>query len=110
MRRQALVPIFQHLRDRRVADCRLLDVAAGTGRFLTFVKDNLAADPRASLLVEHWDAGDWSRLWWVRADLEHVAEPPPAAIASGALFAGAGLRLRSATLAFMSKLMVFERA
>lgn len=30
---------------------------------------NLAADPRATLLVEHWDAEDWSRLWWVRADL-----------------------------------------
>lgn len=30
---------------------------------------NLAADPRATLLVEHWDARDWSRLWWVRADL-----------------------------------------
>ncbi|WP_445599072.1 class I SAM-dependent methyltransferase [Azospirillum sp. A39] len=40
MRRQALVPIHQHLRERRQADCRLLDVAAGTGRFLTFVKDN----------------------------------------------------------------------
>ena len=30
---------------------------------------NLEADPRATLLVEHWDAGDWSRLWWVRAEL-----------------------------------------
>jgi hypothetical protein len=30
---------------------------------------NLAADPRATLLVEHWDRGDWSRLWWVRAEL-----------------------------------------
>jgi hypothetical protein len=38
-------------------------------------EDNLAADPRGSLLVEHWDAEDWSRLWWVRADTEHVAEP-----------------------------------
>ena len=28
---------------------------------------NLEADPRATLLVEHWDRGDWSRLWWVRA-------------------------------------------
>lgn len=36
---------------------------------------NLAADPRASLLVEHWDAEDWSRLWWVRAHVEHVHEP-----------------------------------
>ncbi|SDR83311.1 Pyridoxamine 5'-phosphate oxidase [Nocardioides scoriae] len=36
---------------------------------------NLDADPRGALLVEHWDAQDWSRLWWVRADLEHVADP-----------------------------------
>lgn len=39
-------------------------------------EDNLAADPRGSLLVEHWDAGDWSRLWWVRAHLHHVKDPP----------------------------------
>lgn len=38
-------------------------------------EDNLAADPRGALLVEHWDADDWSRLWWVRADVEHVHEP-----------------------------------
>jgi hypothetical protein len=30
---------------------------------------NLEADPRATLLVEHWDPSDWSRLWWVRAEL-----------------------------------------
>jgi hypothetical protein len=30
---------------------------------------NLAADPRAALLVEHWDRDDWSLLWWVRAEL-----------------------------------------
>ena len=30
---------------------------------------NLERDPRATLLVEHWDAGDWSRLWWVRLTL-----------------------------------------
>jgi hypothetical protein len=30
---------------------------------------NLEADPRATLLVEHWDRHDWSRLWWVRAEL-----------------------------------------
>ena len=38
-------------------------------------EDNLDADPRGSLLIEHWDAEDWSRLWWVRAHLEHVADP-----------------------------------
>ncbi len=30
---------------------------------------NLEADPRATLLVEHWDADDWNALWWVRASL-----------------------------------------
>ena len=39
-------------------------------------EDNLEADPRGALLVEQWDADDWSRLWWVRADLHHVPDPP----------------------------------
>lgn len=39
-------------------------------------EDNLDADPRGSLLVEHWETEDWSRLWWVRAQLEHVPDPP----------------------------------
>ena len=30
---------------------------------------NLERDPRATLLVEHWDPADWSRLWWVRLAL-----------------------------------------
>jgi PPOX class probable F420-dependent enzyme len=30
---------------------------------------NLEMDPRATLLVEHWDREDWSQLWWVRAEL-----------------------------------------
>ncbi|KAA0085361.1 TIGR03668 family PPOX class F420-dependent oxidoreductase [Mycolicibacterium sp. P9-64] len=28
---------------------------------------NIAANPRVSLLVDHYDE-DWSQLWWVRAD------------------------------------------
>lgn len=28
---------------------------------------NIEANPGVSLLVDHYD-GDWSRLWWVRAD------------------------------------------
>jgi len=28
---------------------------------------NIRADPRVSLLVQHWDE-DWTDLWWVRAD------------------------------------------
>ncbi|GAC1387359.1 MAG: hypothetical protein NVSMB48_26650 [Marmoricola sp.] len=38
---------------------------------------NLAADPRATLLVEHWDRQDWSQLWWVRAEL-HWEDGDPA--------------------------------
>ena len=37
---------------------------------------NLAADPRATLLVEQWDPQDWARLWWVRAELWWEADPP----------------------------------
>lgn len=36
---------------------------------------NLEGDPRATLLLEHWDAGDWSRLWWVRVSLVRVDLP-----------------------------------
>ncbi len=38
---------------------------------------NLEADPRATLLVEQWDREDWSRLWWVRAELRWEPGPPP---------------------------------
>lgn len=37
---------------------------------------NLERDPRATLLVEHWDAADWSKLWWVRLLLVRTTEPP----------------------------------
>ena len=30
---------------------------------------NLERDPRAALLVDHWDRDDWTQLWWVRAEL-----------------------------------------
>jgi len=47
---------------------------------------NLERDPRASLLIEHWDAADWSRLWWVRLLLIRTSEPPErVAILEGAL-------------------------
>ena len=35
---------------------------------------NLERDPRASLLVEHWDPADWSRLWWVHLLLVRTSE------------------------------------
>jgi PPOX class probable F420-dependent enzyme len=37
---------------------------------------NLERDPRATMLVEQWDARDWSRLWWVRASLVRADVAP----------------------------------
>ncbi len=36
---------------------------------------NVGRNPRAALLCEHWDSDDWSQLWWVRAQLLHLADP-----------------------------------
>jgi PPOX class probable F420-dependent enzyme len=42
---------------------------------------NIAADPRVSVLVDHYE-DDWSRLWWVRVDgLARVWEAAPAGAA-----------------------------
>lgn len=48
---------------------------------------NLEADARATLLVEHWDHDDWSKLWWVRARLRWMpaGEADLAAALSGRL-------------------------
>ena len=43
---------------------------------------NLEADPRATLLIDHWDRGDWSRLWWVRAELRYAQDAREAALAA----------------------------
>lgn len=187
MRRQALVPIFVHLRGRSITGSRLLDVAAGTGRFLTFVKDNwprldtTAVDLSHAYLTEARRAlAPWARTTRV---VQAAAEALPVADASqdvvtciylfhelprkvraqvaaewtrvlkpdgivvfmdslqrgdnpvmdglialfplafhepfyadyalqdlGALFAGAGLAVRSSTPVFMSKLVVLEKA
>lgn len=37
---------------------------------------NVRENPAVSLLVDHWDEGDWERLWWARADGEgRVLDP-----------------------------------
>lgn len=36
---------------------------------------NLERDPRATLLLERWDAADWTRLWWVRLTLRRAELP-----------------------------------
>jgi PPOX class probable F420-dependent enzyme len=42
---------------------------------------NLQANPRATLLVHHYDDEDWTRLWWVRADTTAEIVDDPAAMA-----------------------------
>lgn len=52
-----------------------------TGRRLRRL-ENIAADPRVSILFEH-RSGDWRELWWVRADgiaVEHDEPPSQAAV------------------------------
>ena len=68
---------------------------------------NLEADPRATLLVEHWDRSDWSRLW-VRAELrwqgDTAASRAALAVRAGrALPAVPGPALRSGTGAAHSR-------
>jgi PPOX class probable F420-dependent enzyme len=46
---------------------------------------NLERDPRATLLLEHWDADDWGRLWWVRLGLERSTQDPASTARLGAL-------------------------
>jgi PPOX class probable F420-dependent enzyme len=48
---------------------------------------NLHADPRATLLLDHWDRDDWSRLWWVRAELRFEGDAGDRAAALAARLA-----------------------
>lgn len=41
---------------------------------------NIRADPRVSLLAQHWNE-DWSALWWVRADGTGAVVDEPATVA-----------------------------
>jgi hypothetical protein len=43
---------------------------------------NLELDPRATLLVEHWDPVDWNRLWWVQLLLVRTTDMPAARVAA----------------------------
>lgn len=48
---------------------------------------NIAADPRVSLLVDHYGS-DWGELWWVRADGVAAVVGPRQAADGMALLAG----------------------
>jgi PPOX class probable F420-dependent enzyme len=63
-----------------------VDGKAKQGRELSRVR-NVRADPRVSVLLDHYDA-DWSRLWWLRVDGRAEVlglEAPGAAAAAEAL-------------------------
>ena len=82
MRRQALVPIHDFLSARRIADCRLIDIACGTGRFLTFVKDNYPRLAVTALDVSPYYVAEarrnlkpWSRVDYVEAAVESATLP-----------------------------------
>jgi PPOX class probable F420-dependent enzyme len=51
---------------------------------------NVRSNPWVSVLVDHYDDGDWSALWWVRADgAARVLDPgEPEAHAAVGLLAG----------------------
>ena len=56
---------------------------------------NLAQDPRAVLLIEHWDHEEWSRLWWVRAELRgHIAASEQQSVAVARQLAGRFIQYR----------------
>jgi PPOX class probable F420-dependent enzyme len=43
---------------------------------------NIAANPRVSLLADHYD-DDWTQLWWARADGEAAVHPSGEQMATG---------------------------
>lgn len=54
---------------------------------------NLRSEPRAALLLDHWDA-DWSRLWWLRVDVDGRVVRPADPAGDGEV-AGAVAALRA---------------
>jgi len=79
MRRQALVPLYEALKGKDQRRMSLLDVACGTGRFLTFVKDNYprlnvtALDLSREYLAEARRAlTPWSGVDFMHANAEHI--------------------------------------
>ena len=80
------------------------DVKPKAGSPLRRVVD-LEADPRATLLCEHWDRDDWSRLWWARLRLRRAAV---ARAEAGALEADLRRRYRQYAEAGFTALIVFR--
>jgi ubiquinone/menaquinone biosynthesis C-methylase UbiE len=82
MRRQALVPIHHYLKSRNSAEASLIDVACGTGHFLTFVKDNYPRLRCTALDISPYyvaaarrNLAPWSRCSFVEAAIEDCNLP-----------------------------------
>lgn len=74
-----MVPIVFAVEDDLIVTA-VDDLKAKRTRSLARLR-NIAADPRVSVLADHYDE-DWSRLWWVRADgLAVVVDSDAGAIA-----------------------------
>lgn len=79
MRRQALVPIAGFMKGRDQRELQLLDVATGTGRFLTFVKDtwpklDVTALDLSAAYLDHArkELKPWHDVKFVEANAETV--------------------------------------
>ncbi len=114
MRRQALVPLHHHFRTRRTTEARLLDVASGTGRFLTFVKDNYPRlDVTALDLSPNYLAqarrllAPWSRAHVVQAAAESIPAPDSSfdAVTCIYLFHELPRKVRAAAAAEMARVL-----
>ena len=114
MRRQALVPLHHHFHTRRTAEARLLDVASGTGRFLTFVKDNYPRlDVTALDLSPNYLAqarrllSPWSRAHVVQAAAESIPAPDASfdAVTCIFLFHELPRKIRAAAAAEMARVL-----
>ena len=53
-----------------LVDDRIVTVVDGKPKSSQRLKRlaNIAVNPKVSLLVDHYEDGDWSALWWVRVD------------------------------------------
>jgi ubiquinone/menaquinone biosynthesis C-methylase UbiE len=79
MRRQLLVPLRAAFDSKPIRSSRMVDIACGTGRFLTFVKDNYprlhvtGIDLSAPYLIEaHRQLRRWSRVALAVAQAERL--------------------------------------
>ncbi len=82
MRRQGLVPISEFVRQRDQRTLNMLDVACGTGRFLSFVKDNfprlncVGLDLSPNYLKEcARTVKAWRDVTMIQANAEHIPLP-----------------------------------